>query len=48
MGDAGVAFCSATAADGTVLLAGTGSVAVRIRERRPAAGSGGLRPRPAG
>ncbi|HVW40914.1 MAG TPA: BadF/BadG/BcrA/BcrD ATPase family protein [Amycolatopsis sp.] len=40
--DAEVAFASATAApDGTVLVAGTGSIAGRIRERRMASRAGG-------
>jgi glucosamine kinase len=43
VGDAEVAFCSATARpDGAVLLAGTGAMAVRIRDRRADATSDGL------
>jgi len=43
VGDAEVAFCSATPEpDGTVLLAGTGAMAVRIRDRRVDATSDGL------
>ncbi|WP_433364265.1 N-acetylglucosamine kinase [Actinoplanes sp. CA-142083] len=43
VGDAEVAFCSATPApDGTVLLAGTGAMAVRIRDRRTTTTSDGL------
>ena len=43
VGDAEVAFCSATPeSDGTVLLAGTGAMAVRIRDRRVDATSDGL------
>lgn len=43
VGDAEVAFCSATPdPGGTVLLAGTGAMAVQIRARRSAATSDGL------
>jgi N-acetylglucosamine kinase-like BadF-type ATPase len=43
VGDAEVAFCSATPEpDGTVLLAGTGAMAVRIRDRRVDTTSDGL------
>ncbi|MFC7273087.1 N-acetylglucosamine kinase [Paractinoplanes rhizophilus] len=43
VGDAEVAFCSATPhPDGTILLAGTGAMAVRIRDRRTAATADGL------
>jgi len=43
VGDAEVAFCSATPEpDGAVLLAGTGAMAVRIRDRSVAATSDGL------
>ncbi|MFF5288948.1 N-acetylglucosamine kinase [Paractinoplanes globisporus] len=43
VGDAEVAFSSATAgAEGTVLLAGTGAMAVRIRDRRVDATADGL------
>ena len=43
VGDAEVAFCSATPEpDGTVLLAGTGAMAVRIRDRRVETTSDGL------
>ncbi|WP_067506577.1 N-acetylglucosamine kinase [Actinoplanes sp. TFC3] len=43
VGDAEVAFCSATSVpDGTVLLAGTGAMAVQIRDRRTARASDGL------
>jgi glucosamine kinase len=43
VGDAEVAFCSATPRpDGTVLLAGTGAMAVRIRDRRTDTTSDGL------
>jgi glucosamine kinase len=43
VGDAEVAFCSATPRpDGTVLLAGTGAMAVRIRDRRTDTTADGL------